>query len=63
MTQQEVYQVLKKKDKWMTSDEIRKITKQCRSSLSQNLRKLYQSGYLMKKPKKDTLFMLYRVRI
>jgi len=49
MTQQDVYNLLKKKDKWMTTKEIIKCLKLGRASVSVSLSKLFNQGEIFRK--------------
>lgn len=46
MSQQSVYKLLKKKKRWMTTKEIQKETV---SSASDNLRKMFKHGEILRK--------------
>ncbi len=49
MTQQNVYNLLKKKDEWMTAKEIAKILKISSGSVTSSLNRLLKHGEIMKK--------------
>jgi len=61
MSQQDVYKLLKKKKKWMTSKEIKAILKV--NSIPDNLRKLYQHGEVRRKLIKTTYPPIYAYKI
>jgi predicted transcriptional regulator len=48
MTQNDVYNLLKAEDKWMTAKEIAKILNTGAKSISTNLNKLLKSGDVIK---------------
>jgi len=49
MTQDSIYKLLKKKDRWMTCKEISKCLKLSRSSVSSSLNRLFKHGDVLKK--------------
>lgn len=49
MTQQNVFQVLKKKKKWMTSKEIAQILKINPGNVTVSLNKLFKQGEVLRK--------------
>ncbi len=49
MTQQNVYNLLKKKDEWMTAKEIGKILKLSNGSVTSSLNRLLKHKEVMKK--------------
>jgi predicted transcriptional regulator len=53
MTQEETYQFLKKKDKWMTTQEIAQELNVSDGSISKNLNKLCHHGDIIKKTKRS----------
>lgn len=53
MTQESVYKVLKKKEKWMTAKEISKILNLNTGSVTVSLNKLARGGYVMQKYSKE----------
>lgn len=54
MTQQSVYNLLKKKDEWITSKEIAKILKLSPGSVSTCLNKLYKYKEILKRESNKT---------
>lgn len=49
MSQQEVSDLLKKKNKWMTVKEISSLSDTNKHNISINLNKLFKNGYVLKK--------------
>jgi predicted transcriptional regulator len=49
MSQQDVFNILKKKKKWMTTKEVAKVLNQGEGSISKNLKKLSDSGDILVK--------------
>ena len=49
MSQQDVFNILKKKKKWMTTKEVAKVLNQGEGSMSKNLKKLSDSGDILVK--------------
>ncbi len=54
MTQQSVFQVLKRKKKWMTSKQIAQILKINSGSVCTALNKLFKQGEVLRKTEKKT---------
>ena len=67
MSQEQVYQVLKKEKKWLNSLEIHQLlVKQgvtiMRGSVSINLAKLRKNGFIMRKPLPHPIKYAYKIK-
>lgn len=56
MGQEEVYNLLKKKNTWLTGTQIRMSLGVTLSTVNQNLRRLYKQGYVMRRNKRSRLY-------
>jgi len=63
MTQEDVYQLLKKKKKWMSRTEIGEILDIGKGSVGINGNKLMKAGYILRKEKKINNHQTYVYRI
>ena len=64
MSQEAVYKLLKKKDKWMGTEEISKKLDTSRSCIIHSLSKLYRWGEILKKEERINghLFYFWRAK-
>jgi len=69
MTQQNIYKLLKKKNKWMTSQEIAKILGINSGTVGSSLQKMYSYGEVLRKGNKRSrsekngcVYFLWRVK-
>lgn len=63
MSQESVYKLLKKKDEWMSTEEITNKLGNSRSCILHSLSKLNKWGEIMKKEKKEFNHYIYLWRI
>ena len=54
MTQQRVYKLMKRENRWMTKKEIAKLLNMTIPSVNSNVNKLYLMGVLFKKERRIT---------
>lgn len=69
MSQEEVYKLLEKnKDKWLSTEEIKRILKNNRSSINNNLRKLFLNNEIkriqkeMRTKQNRYSYFLYKIK-